>query len=115
MDDERRKRIALNESVFREVNEQVEALNRNLVALEESEDMSIVCECGEIQCAQRLDVSLGEYERVRSDALLFLVVPGHEIPDVEDVVERSDAYLVVRKRPELIGGKIVTANYPRSR
>jgi hypothetical protein len=38
-----------------------------------------------------------EYERVREDARHFLVAPGHEIPDVEVVVERNEAYYVVEK------------------
>ena len=32
-----------------------------------------------------------EYERLRGDADRFAVVPGHEIPAVETVVERTTA------------------------
>jgi hypothetical protein len=28
----------------------------------------------------------------------FLVVPGHELPDLEDVIERRDRFLIVAKR-----------------
>lgn len=38
------------------------------------------------------------YEELRGDPTLFAIVPGHEQPDVEDVVERHDGYHVVRKR-----------------
>ena len=37
------------------------------------------------------------YELVRSDPLLFTVVPGHEIPDVEDVVAENQRFHVVRE------------------
>jgi hypothetical protein len=38
-----------------------------------------------------------EYEQVRSDPTTFAVVKGHEIPDVEEIVQRRKAYDVVRK------------------
>ena len=112
--EERKKRIALNETVFRKVNEQIEGLSRDVLQVEDDETMSIVCECGEITCAERLTTTVSDYESVRSDALLFFVLPGHELPDLEDVVEETDAYLVVRKRPGAIGGKIAVENDPRS-
>ena len=28
----------------------------------------------------------------------FAVLPGYEVPDLEEVVERNDAFLVVRKK-----------------
>jgi hypothetical protein len=45
-------------------------------------------------------VSPGEYERVRREPTPFFVLPGHEMPDVEDLVERHETYLVVEKREE---------------
>jgi hypothetical protein len=60
-----------------------------------------VCECGAMECAAILRVDVEDYERVRSDARLFLVKPGHEIADVEDVVERTDGFLVVRKHSDV--------------
>ena len=41
---------------------------------------------------------MSEYERVRSDARLYVIVRGHEFEDVEQVVERGDCYDVVQKR-----------------
>jgi hypothetical protein len=38
-----------------------------------------------------------EYEQVRSDSATFVIVKGHEIPDVEEIVERRKRYDVVRK------------------
>ena len=42
-------------------------------------------------------MTVAEYERVRADPTHFAVLPGHEIPDVEDVVGRNEGFLVVRK------------------
>jgi len=94
---ERLHRIGRNEAVFREVNERIEQVTESLHAT--SEVLGILCECGDDSCTAQIDVSVAEYERVRSDSALFFVCPGHEIPDVEDVVEHHDEYDVVRKKP----------------
>jgi hypothetical protein len=57
-----------------------------------------VCECGNLGCTATVELSIAEYEMVRSNFDRFLVIPGHEIESVEDVVERHDGYLVVVKR-----------------
>jgi hypothetical protein len=93
--DERERRIGLNEALFRDVNERIEGLNRAFGEL--TERMSVVCECGGSRCHDRIDVPIPEYEQVRADPTTFLVVPGHEIPDVETVVDRREGYVVVRK------------------
>jgi hypothetical protein len=59
--------------------------------------MKVICECGKLGCAQQITISIDEYERIRSDATLFIVVPGHGTPDVEVVVEQRDEFTIVRK------------------
>jgi len=95
--DERARRIGKNEALFRTVNEQVEDLQRGMAAVSDDR-MHIVCECGNINCVERLAVPISKYEEVRSDTALFFIVPGHEKPDVEDVVESTDGFEVVRKK-----------------
>ncbi|MDX6485185.1 MAG: hypothetical protein QOF43_338 [Gaiellaceae bacterium] len=94
--DERIRRVGLNEAVFREINEQVESLNRSLADISDNQ-MHIVCECGQLECVERLVVPLLKYEEIRSDSALFFIRPGHAMPDAEDVVEQADGYDVVRK------------------
>ena len=95
--DESARKIGENEALFRALNEQIEQLNRSVAELSD-EKMHAICECGSIECAQPIVVPVSRYEEVRSDATLFFVVPGHEIADVESVVEETDGYNVVRKR-----------------
>jgi hypothetical protein len=99
MPDERAARLATNESRFREINERVE---RDLEPLVDTQDelLPFVCECGRRGCADTIGLCVAEYESVRGDPTRFVVVPGHEIEDVEDVVERTDRYVVVRKHPD---------------
>lgn len=57
----------------------------------------LICECSDPDCAESLEIEPAEYERVRDDGSRFLVVAGHELPEVERVVERTDRFLVVEK------------------
>jgi hypothetical protein len=109
---ERTRRVGLNEAVFREINDQVESLNRGLADISDNQ-MHIVCECGDLGCVERLVVPLPTYEEIRSDSALFFVTPGHDKPDVEDVVEQTDAYDVVRKRAGE-AGRIAEETDPRA-
>lgn len=95
MSDERARRVGLNEAIFRQVNEQIRDLDRGFGT--EQSTMSVICECGSSDCTERLELRVEEYERVRSDARLYVIVPGHQIPSVESVVEQRDGFDVVQK------------------
>jgi hypothetical protein len=93
--DEQARRVGLNEAIFRQVNEQIRSLNRDFGT--EQGAMTVVCECGHSDCTDRLELSVSAYERVRGDSRLYVVAKGHEIPEVEKVVERAEGYDVVQK------------------
>lgn len=98
MPDERATRLAENEVRFRAINDRVE---RDLERVVDDPDELIpfVCECALRTCNATIELSLAEYERVREQPILFAVAPGHQILDVEDVVERHQRYFVIRKHP----------------
>jgi hypothetical protein len=93
--EEREKRIAMNEARFRVANEGISHLRTEL----ETDELPFACECGRAGCEERMELTASEYEAVRSDSVQFAVKPGHELEDVEDVVERHSGYLVIRKHP----------------
>jgi 5-bromo-4-chloroindolyl phosphate hydrolysis protein len=95
---DREERLALNEAMFREVNERVE--ERLGAVLGEQDLLAVLCECADVGCNQRIQLSREAYERVRSDPAQFVVVPGHARSDIEDVVAHTDGYEIVRKRGE---------------
>src|SRR5262249_38378658 len=41
--------------------------------------------------------SVREYEGVRADPLCYIIVPGHELPELESVVESGNGYDIVQK------------------
>jgi len=85
----REQRIAVNEALFRDVNERI-ARNAG-----ETGELEIVCECGDVDCLERLTVTTAEYEQARGDPALFLAKAGHVDPTVEYVVvERADHELL---------------------
>lgn len=93
--DERAHKIGMNEAVFREVNERIEDLAQTFGLGDRQLDL--VCECGSASCTQQITMSAREYESMREDGTLFAIYPGHEAPDVEDVVAKHGGYDVVRK------------------
>jgi hypothetical protein len=93
--DDRARRVGLNEAIFRQVNEQVRDINRNFGT--EQGTMTVICECGNSECTERLELPAAAYERVRGDARQYVIAKGHEIPSVETVVKQADGYDVVQK------------------
>ncbi|HEY1776655.1 MAG TPA: hypothetical protein VGG41_10900 [Solirubrobacteraceae bacterium] len=87
-------RIAHNETLFRDVNERIEA---GQWPAEREEPVAFRCECGSLRCNMLVEITIGEYEGVRASPTHFVLVPGHEIENVERVIEREASYVVVEK------------------
>jgi hypothetical protein len=96
----RDERIARNEALLREVNERIHDVGEGLQVLPDNGELDFRCECGRRECDVLVHLLASDYERVRADNDRFVVVPGHEDDHIERVVERSEGYLVVDKRPE---------------
>jgi len=85
-------RAANAEANGRRINEAIERGEGDAVAA------VFVCECGYLGCNATVELSIADYEAVRTDFDRFLVVPGHEMEAVDEVVERHERHLVVVKR-----------------
>ena len=97
MDDGTQRRIGRNEALFREVNE---AIARGLWPGEEQDPVRFRCECACLDCSETIELTGAAYAAVRSRPRRFFVLPGHELPEAEDVVACEGGYLVVEKRDE---------------
>ncbi len=112
--DERKRRLAQNEALFREVNERVSDVSTEWTANGTGlEALGLVCECGRETCTEILSIPRAAYEDVRANGARFVLVPGHEIEDLEQLVERNDTYSVVEKVGE--AKRYVEHLDPRSR
>jgi hypothetical protein len=88
-------RAAQNQSLFREINERINGLNESFSMLLPRGEW--VCECADTACVERIEMTGAEYEAIRQGPNRFPVIPGHELAEVERVVEASGCYLVVEK------------------
>jgi hypothetical protein len=92
---ERQARAAQNELVFRAVNEQIVKMTDRFRA--QLSDIDIVCECAETSCVGTIRIDAGEFSAVERVEGTFLVLPGHENEEVEQVLQRQAKYFVVLK------------------
>jgi hypothetical protein len=104
VDREHKTRIAMNEATYRKINDAVRAKGADRA-------IAFLCECGRFGCNQLIQLTRAEYEAVRSNPRRFALVPGHEIPEVEDLVERHERYAVIEKHADV--DDIVKATDPR--
>jgi len=109
--DARQKRMAENETLFREVNERVRAI----ASVHGSDDhvYEFYCECSNADCTFQVKATLSEYEAVRAYPNRFIVAPGHQLPEIETVEERSDSWWVVEKHGE--AAELAKRHDPRDR
>jgi hypothetical protein len=95
--EQRRARLARNEALFRNVNEQIDSLNDLGAALP---SFPIVCECGAESCTESILVEKVVYEAARAHPERFLVRAGH-LAEVDTAIEDHGEFLVVAKKPGL--------------
>ncbi len=86
----RAERIVQTETFFRAINEEIAQLDGTTT-------MMYLCECGNPACAEGINLPPGALGKLHASPRHFVVLEGHEIPDVETVVERALDYLIVRK------------------
>lgn len=95
--------------MFREANERAKTWDERHRS--ETEAELYFCECANPECLEKVSLGKAEYNRVRSDPRHFAIVPGHEMPEVETVIERNEGWAIIEKAPEVTD--IVEARDPR--
>ena len=108
MEGKKQRRAAANEATIRDVNEGIE---RGQWPGEEDMPVAFRCECARLGCNRLVELSVHEYEEVRAHPKRFVVVPGHELPDSERVIEATPRYLIVEKQNQ--AGEVAEAHDPR--
>jgi hypothetical protein len=96
-------RQARNEALHREVNERLAEMDKQTHSWAGDDELfDFMCECAAGDgCNARVRMKLSEYEQVRQQDDRFAVVPGHEVADIERVVDAHERYVVVDKAREL--------------
>lgn len=101
-------RAARNEALFRETNERIAEVTDSLA----SETMNALCECSAPSCVATFELTKERYEAIRAHGDRFALVPGHDEPAVERVVEEHAGYVVVEKLGE--GAAVARGLDPRA-
>jgi hypothetical protein len=104
----REERIARNEAIFRVGNERMAEWEERH---EHGGRERYLCECADPDCREKVELTHSQYEYVRSDSCWFVAVPGHEVPDVETVIDSHEGWNVIEKKPEV--AHIAKATDPR--
>jgi|AntRauTorckE6833_2_1112554.scaffolds.fasta_scaffold00630_3 hypothetical protein len=100
-----------NEVVFREANERVveglDSLDKmadteGYTEIPDKEDLQLhfYCECSDENCRERIVMKLSEYDDLHNNRKLFIVMPEHEVKEIERIKDANDEYAVVEKRLE---------------
>jgi hypothetical protein len=104
---DREERLGRNEALFREVNERIAETSERF----DVDHFEIVCECANVECTERIELSPLVYERARQGEATFIVVNGHADPSIERVVFRGDSYVLVEKIGD--AGSVAAETDPR--
>ena len=105
------RRLAENEVIFRQLNEQLQKGfdEMNKLAEEDNQPEYLIshgsqdrplhfhCECADNKCAERVLVNFHEYNEIHKRRDHFVVIPGHEVEGIERVIRRESEYNVVEK------------------
>ncbi|MDQ3065851.1 MAG: hypothetical protein M3R12_01690 [Actinomycetota bacterium] len=95
MTSEHERRLAENEALFRDVNERVHEQAEAHGA--DDHVYAYFCECSRTDCLERVRLTAAQYEVVRAHGARFILVAGHQIDAIEDVVAEGTDSVVVEK------------------
>jgi hypothetical protein len=88
-------RILANERTARDANQdQLDDPGMSLTG----QMLNLQCECYDLHCDGLFRAETRELETVRAHQRRFVVLPGHELPDAERLILRTERFLVVEKR-----------------
>ncbi len=106
-------RIAKNEAMFRAANERIE-LEAEAAGMG-GVSVPFVCECPDPSCTDTLELTLADYEAVRTGPTRFFTIPGHQALAVQAnaavVVEERDDVCIAEKIG--IAGEVAAAYHGR--
>lgn len=61
------------------------------------EKMNFFCECSDLQCKGYVVLSISQYEAIHARDDRFVIMPKHDLPKVEKIVDHTAGYDIVEK------------------
>jgi hypothetical protein len=90
----REQRLAENQHLFLRANERLE---ERVETYGVSDAIPFLCECAEVECLGKIDLSLVDYKTIRAEPNRFVILPGHAMIEGETLVEDNGHYHIVEK------------------
>jgi hypothetical protein len=101
------RRLAENEVIFRQANEKA-VKTLEVISKQEAEEkvnnthngdltLYFYCECADDKCKERIKLTTSNYKNIHNQSNIFIIIPGHELPEIEKVVKQFPDYFVVQK------------------
>ena len=106
MDEQSERRLVENEVIFRRANEDAKDFVKDVGAANHVL-VPFFCECSDPDCKGRIEMPVADYERIHQSNRQFVVLTGHEVPEIERVVQRSERYNIVEKTTSMPGDSAV--------
>jgi hypothetical protein len=91
---DQKNRVRENEETFAEANERIRA---SAERYDFDRLVPFICECSKTTCTETIRLSVEKYRKARDGGGAFILLPGHEDPDVERVVAQGNGYVLVEK------------------
>lgn len=102
------RRMTENEVVFRNFNESVQKSfdtaqkiakedGQELIVHDQDFPLQFYCECSDENCQKRISITPHEYGSLHKRRNIFMVLPGHETNQIEQIVHTNDTYSLVEK------------------
>lgn len=103
-----KRRLAENQVVFRKANEQLKELIDELsnipkergveqYGLDRDEVFHFFCECSDENCRERIELKYDDYEKHHTKNDTFIIKIGHQVPEIEDIIIKTNNYYIVQK------------------
>jgi hypothetical protein len=93
---EREVRAAQNQLLFRAVNDRIRELGEKI--LDSVSELDFACECADTDCVKTIPLPVAEFAAIEQVENQFIVLKGHEVPEVEEIVAERDGFVIVSKR-----------------
>jgi hypothetical protein len=105
------RRQAENEVFFRGRNEEIQKSFDDIKEMAEEDGQALIineidiplhfyCECADENCDKRVVIKPSHYNDIHKKRDNFIIIPGHQVVGLEEVVARQKRYYVVKKLVE---------------
>jgi hypothetical protein len=91
------RRLVENEVIFRNANQNVQEFIEEEEGPDTTTTLPFYCECSNTECVKRIRLTPRQYKDTHPKDSRFIVIPGHEILEIEKIVKKEPDYNVIEK------------------